>query len=233
MSFQWQQLHFPHCSSHITCLELPALWQLRFSFPFLSFPPFSSCQFLSFIVLPFFLFLIPFPLIFCSPFHYFLFLCFSLLFPCFLSFSSFVSLSCQLFTFLFYSSFYLHLISFPFFSFIAVLLLFPFPFILFPFPFLSHVLFTLLSSFFISYKSLFFSLFLISCLFSYLFPSFFICFLCLPFFLFFYFPSPVSCLPYSRPPYLRKSLSFLPFLAFTSLLSFPFICFPFLIFALT
>lgn len=171
-------------------------------FPFLSFPPFSSCQFLSFIVLPFFLFLIPFPLIFCSPFHYFLFLCFSLLFPCFLSFSSFVSLSCQLFTFLFYSSFYLHLISFPFFSFIAVLLLFPFPFILFPFPFLPHVLFTLLSSFFISYKSLFFSLFLISCLFSYLFPSFFICFLCLPFFLFFYFPSPVSCLPYSRPPYL-------------------------------
>lgn len=195
-----------------------------------SFPPFSSCQFLSFIVLPFFLFLIPFPLIFCSPFHYFLFLCFSLLFPCCLSFSSFVSLSCQLFTFLFYSSFCL----FPFFSFIAVLLLFPFPFILFPFPFLSHVLFTLLSSFFISYKSLFFSLFLISCLFSYLFPSFLICFLCLPFFLFFLFS--LSCVMFTL---LTPSLSHVnpfPFyhsLLSTSLLSFPFICFPFLIFDLT
>lgn len=72
----------------------------------------------------------------------------------FLSFSSFVSLSCQLFTFLFHLSFYLHLISF-----IAVLLLFPFPFISFPFPFLSYVLFTLLTSFFISYNPSSFSFF--------------------------------------------------------------------------
>lgn len=170
-------------------LSFPFLLFLHVSFfPLLSFlSSFFLSLFLSFsVVLSITSFSYAFP--FCS----LVFFPSPLLFPCLVSYS----------LFFFTRLFYLHLISFPFFSFIAVLLLFPFPFILFPFPFLSHVLFTLLSSFFISYKSLFFSLFLISCLFSYLFPSFFICFLCLPFFLFFYFPSPVSCLPYSRPPYL-------------------------------